>query len=153
MNYHVLVIQIEVYSNWRLYLHLIFSKLLAPLVVSTCVVFKISTFGCVLHVTWIHCRSLDCGRFYIVVILHVRGSRRDQQQLTVSNLIDFWIGLFRLWIPYASCPTLHMREIEIKMFNLDEGNLHYLTYFFVSYRDMKTKVKVDRIFKFSQSSG
>jgi len=50
------------------------------LVVSTCVVFKISTFGCVLHVTWIHCRSLDCGRFYIVVILRSRGSKRDQQQ-------------------------------------------------------------------------
>jgi len=46
-----------------------------------------------------------------------------------------------------------MREMEIKMFNLDEGNLRYLTYFFVSYREMKTKVKVDRIFKFSQSSG
>ena len=73
--------------------------IIAPLVVSTCVVFKISTFGCVLHVTWIHCRSLDCGRFYIVVILRSRGSRRDQQQqqlllywyLSISYTVLFWI--------------------------------------------------------------
>jgi len=70
-------------------MHLIFSKVLAPLVVSTCItVFKISTFDCV-HVTWIHCRSLDCGRFYIVVILRSRGNRRDQQQHLINRLFCF----------------------------------------------------------------
>jgi len=76
-DFTLLYIKLHLPVTCPLYLHFIFSKLLAPLVVSTCVVFKISTFGCV-HVTWIHCRSLDCGRFYIVVILRSRGQQQQQ---------------------------------------------------------------------------